>query len=240
MIRHITSSFGLVLTLTLLGCSSSPSVKPSVSQIRSLQAGDMSQLTRIGNVWLSEQPTQDDLIWLRDNFVSVVIDTRMRSEDRGFDERACVVGLGMDYRSEPLNTEMDYTVDYFDRARSTLAARRSVPTFIHGKTADRAAAVWLPFRVLDDRVPYTQALAEAKIAGLSEPNTIRIVNQYLLSRGVDIETGEVEVTSSPGPDQLDFEVRLVDENEAESDDSAEADDAAEVETTEVMNSDVRD
>ena len=194
----------------------------------------MSQLTRIGNVWLSEQPTKDDLIWIRDNYVTVVIDTRMRSEDRDFDERAYVVGLGMGYRSEPLNTNMDYSIDYFDRVRKTLIARRSVPTFIHGETADRAAAVWLPFRVLDDRVPYSEALAEAKIAGLSEPNTIRLVNQYLLSRGVDIGPQRVEVTATPGPDELNFKVLPVDEEKDE------AVNASEVEENVGSGNDVRD
>ncbi len=240
MIRYIIPALGVLLAFTLFGCSSSPTARPSVSQIRSLQAGDMSQLTRIGNVWISEQPTKEDLIWLRDNFVTVVIDTRMRSEDRGFDERAYVVGLGMSYRSEPLNTDMDYSIDYFDRARTTLVARRGVPTFIHGETADTAAAVWLPFRVLDDRVPYTQALAEAKIAGLSDPNTIRIVNQYLLSRGVDIETEEVEVTATPGPDQTDFEILLLDDEDRGDGDDGASDEASEAETTAVTGSDVRD
>ena len=184
-----------------------------MSQIKSAQSGDMSQLSRIGNVWLSEQPTEDDLVWLRDNFVTVVIDTRLRSEDRGFDERAYVVSLGMNYRSEPLDTDMDYSINYFDRIRTTLVSRRGVPTFIHGETADRAAAVWMPFRVLDEKVSYSQALAEAKIAGLSEPSTIRIVNQYLLSRGVDIQTQEVEIKSEPGPDEINDQVTPPEKNE---------------------------
>ena len=212
MIKFTIHSVCLIFAISVFGCSTPPPpMKPKVSQIKSVQVGDMSQLTRIGNVWLAEQPTKEDLIWIRDNYVTVVIDTRLRSEDRDFDERAYVVSLGMGYRSEPLNTDMDYSMDYFDRARKTLTARRSIPTFIHGKTADRAAAVWLPFQVLDERVPYSEALAEAKIAGLSEPNTIRLVNQYLLSRGVDIGPQQVEVTSTPGPDETNFEVLPVED-----------------------------
>lgn len=217
MIKTNIHAVFLLLAISIFGCSSAPesgqAASKTVSQIRSVKAGDMSTLSRIGNVWISEQPTKDDLIWIRDNQVSVVIDTRMRHEDRGFDERAFVVSLGMDYRAEPLNNEMDYSIDYFDRARETFIARRGVPTFIHGETADRPAAVWLSFRVLDDRVPYAQALAEAKIAGLSNPNTIRLVNQYLLFRGVDIQTEDVKVESTPGPDEEIFEVQLVDEKE---------------------------
>jgi hypothetical protein len=222
MIKFSTHIFCLLFIASFVGCSSPPPVKTVVSQIRSFESGDMSKISRIGNVWLSEQPTEEDLIWLRDNFVTVIIDTRMRSDDRGFDERAYVVSLGMGYRCEPLNTKMDYSIDYFDRIRETLVARRSVPTFIHGETADYAAAVWLPFRVLDDRVPYSQALAEAKIAGLSEPNTIRIVNQYLLSNGVDIGPQEVEVTSTPGPDEMNFEVLPVEEKKDETSNSSGA------------------
>ena len=235
MIKFTIHSVCLIFAISVFGCSTPPPpMKPKVSQIKSVQVGDMSQLTRIGNVWLAEQPTKDDLIWIRDNYVTVVIDTRLRSEDRDFDERAYVVGLGMGYRAEPLNTNMDYSIDYFDRARKTLVARRSVPTFIHGKTADRAAAVWLPFRVLDDRVPYSEALAEAKIAGLSEPNTIRLVNQYLLSRGVDIGPQEVEVTSTQGPDEINFEVLPVDAKKDETSNSSK------VEKNTSSENDVRD
>jgi protein tyrosine phosphatase (PTP) superfamily phosphohydrolase (DUF442 family) len=159
------------------------------------------------NVWISEQPTEQDLVWMRDNYVSLVIDTRGREEERGMDERAYVVSLGMKYRLEPLDPDQDFTIRYFDRMRSTFRAKRDVPILIHGESADRAAAAWLPYRVLDQDVPYAAALAEARIAGLERDSTLRLVEQYLVSHGVDVShRDDVTITADDAPDETIFHV----------------------------------
>ena len=196
-------------TALLQGCSSgSQARKVPVTKIQFLEANDMQELSHVGNVWISEQPTESDLVWMRDNYVSLVIDTRLRDEDRGFDERAYVVGLGMKYRSRPLDISQDFTIRYFDDLRMSLWARRDIPTLIHGDTADRAAGVWLTYRVLDERVPYAQAFNEAKLAGLENEATIRLVNQYLLSNGVNIRinTDAVVIEAEDGPDEMIYHV----------------------------------
>ncbi|MAJ47935.1 MAG: hypothetical protein CBC35_11815 [Planctomycetes bacterium TMED75] len=202
------------LAVGFAGCAQSSASKAPVTKIQFLEANDMQELTHVGNVWISEQPTESDLIWMRDNYVSLVIDTRLRDEDRGFDERAYVVSLGMKYRSRPLDISQDFTIRYFDDLRMTLMSRRDVPTLIHGDSADRAAAVWLTYRVLDERVSYAQALNEAKLAGLSNDATIRLVNQYLLSNGVNInvDTDAVVIDAEPGPDEMIYHVTPADEN----------------------------
>jgi hypothetical protein len=48
------------------------------------------------------------------------------------------------------------------------------------------------------------------------------VNQYLLSNGVDIGPQEVEVTSTPGPDEMNFEVLPVEEKKDETSNSSGA------------------
>ena len=192
----------------LCGCSQPKASKVPVTKIEFLEANDMQQLTHVGNIWISEQPSESDLLWMRDNSVTLVIDTRLRGEDRGFDERAYVVSSGMKYRSRPLDTSQDFTIRYFDNLRLTLWSRRDIPTLIHGDTADRAAAVWLTYRVLDEKVPYVQAFNEAKLAGLEQESTIRLVNQYLLSNGVDISvnTDDVVIEAVDGPDETIYSV----------------------------------
>ena len=144
---------------------------------------------------------------MRDNYVSLVIDTRGREEEREIDEQAYVVSLGMKYRLEPLDPDQGFTIRYFDRIRSTLRGRRDVPTLIHGESADRAAAAWLPYRVLDEHVPYPQALAEARIAGLESEATLRLAEQYLLAHGVDVShKSDVTVTSQEAPDETIFSI----------------------------------
>ena len=227
MIHFLIHRLGpLVLASVLLGvicgCSQPRASKVPVTKIQFLEANDMQQLSHVGNIWISEQPSESDLIWMRDNYVSLVIDTRTRDEDRGFDERAYVIGSGMKYRSRPLDTSQDFTIGYFGELRATLRSRKDVPTLIHGESADRPAAVWLTYRVLDEKVPYVQAFNEARLAGLENEATIRLVNQYLLENGVDIsvDTDQVVIEAVDGPDEIIYSVSPDDSKDSGSSGSA--------------------
>ena len=193
--------------LALLAGCSSKAKQEDLKKITRHQASQMEQLAHVGNVWISEQPTEKDLIWMRDNAVSMVMDTRGREEDRGFDERAYVVSIGMQYHPIPLEIDQDFVIRYFDMTRDVLSSRQDVPTLIHGETADRAAAVWMVSRVLDDKVDYEVALAEAEIAGLNREVTLRLVQQYLMERGVSFDyskglAGSAPMQAEPGPDEI--------------------------------------
>ena len=206
MKRLLTCAPVLVL-LALGGCASTDDNSDALTKITRHQASDMEQLCHVGNIWISEQPTQRDLLWMRDNAVTLVIDARGREEDRGFDERAYVVSLGMQYHPMPLETDQDYVIRYFDRSRNILNSRRDIPTLIHGESADRAAAIWMVSRVLDDEVPYRAALAEAEVAGLQNEATLLLVQQYLLGKGVTMDLsagldGAAVLEAEDGPDEV--------------------------------------
>lgn len=218
---------GLAGAALFVGCASKPT-ETTITKIKRHQASDMEQLSHVGNFWIAEQPTERDLIWMRDNAVTMVIDVRTREEDRGFDERAYVIGLGMMYSPAPLEVSQDYTIRYFDIIRQTLRDRAGEPTLIHGDSANRAAAVWMTYRVLDDKIPYAEALSEARIAGLDNEDTLAMVDQYLLDRNVDIspqvdlnDSDGVTTTSVDGPNEV---IYTITEDDAKSDD-AKSDDA---------------
>ena len=197
--------FGCLL-LPLGGCASSGPAKDVAPVVRH-KVSDMAQLTNVGNIWISEQPTEAELIWMRDNKVSMVIDVRGRGEDRGFEERAYVVSLGMRYQSSPLEIDQDVVVRYFDSTRNILRTRKDIPTLIHCGTANRAAAVWMVYRVLDEKVSYPVALAEAEIAGLNNPETLTLVQQYLLANGVEADfsgglSAAAPLSATDGPEEV--------------------------------------
>ena len=194
------------LFLPLGACASSGPANDVAPVVRH-NVSDMNQLTNVGNVWISEQPTESELIWMRDNKVSMVIDVRGRSEDRGFEERAYVVSLGMRYQSAPLEIDQDFVVRYFDSTRDILRTRKDIPTLIHCATANRAAAVWMVYRVLDEKVAYPVALAEAEIAGLNNEATLSLVQQYLLANGVEADlsgglNAAAPLSATDGPDEV--------------------------------------
>ncbi|MCH2143988.1 MAG: hypothetical protein MK082_02450 [Phycisphaerales bacterium] len=202
--KHIVVVSSLLLCLA--GCSSSQSKEP-MHTITRHNGCEMEQLSNIGAIWISEQPTESDFIWMRDNGVSLVLDVRSRDVDPSMLERAYVVTLGMKYQAIPMEDDQDYVIKYFDYVRDILNTRKHAPTLIHGVTADRAAGVWMVHRVLDDKVGYSIALAEAELAGLDQASTLLLVQQYLMSFGVDVDleaglSAAAPMTSEQGADEV--------------------------------------
>ncbi|MEC9157201.1 MAG: hypothetical protein VYB77_03625 [Planctomycetota bacterium] len=199
-----TSLLAIMLLCLVGGCSTSNPSKIPMTRMKVMNTVDMPQLSHCGDIWISCQPTEEDLIWFRNNYITMVIDTRLRDEERGFEEQAYVIGLGMEYRLRPLDIQQNFTIRYFDGVRAMLVTRNNIPTLIHGETADRPAGVWMTYRVLDENVPYAQALEEAKLAGLNSEAMITLVNQYLQANGVTIPDPPqpVQVVETDGPDEI--------------------------------------
>lgn len=97
--------------------------------------------------------------------VTTVIDYRKASERTGFDEKAGVEALGMNYVNIPFQNESELTDEVFDATRTSLKGLEGM-ALIHCRSGNRAAAAWLPYRVLDEGVSWDRALAEAKAIGL--------------------------------------------------------------------------
>jgi len=100
--------------------------------------------------------------------VTTVIDFRKASESTGFDEKAGAESLGLNYFNIPFQNEAELTDEVFDATRESLKGLKGA-ALMHCRSGNRAAAAWLPYRVLDDGVSWDQALAEAKAIGLKAP-----------------------------------------------------------------------
>jgi uncharacterized protein (TIGR01244 family) len=100
--------------------------------------------------------------------VTTVIDFRKASEGTGFDEKAGAEALGLNYFNIPFQNEAELTDEVFDATRASLKGIKG-GALMHCRSGNRAAAAWLPYRVLDDGVAWEQALAEAKAIGLKAP-----------------------------------------------------------------------
>jgi hypothetical protein len=203
---RLSSLVSAAIVLCLSGCGAPPA-STQLSTITRHRSGDMEQLAHSGNIWISEQPTEADFLWMRDNAVSLVLDVRPRDVDPEMLERAYVISLGMGYQAVPLAVDQDYVIRYFDFIRNILVTRKNIPTLIHGVTADRAAAVWMVFRVLDDNIAYPIALAEAEIAGLESESTLLLVQQYLMGQGIDVRLdagldGAAPMAAQEGADEV--------------------------------------
>lgn len=152
----------LLLLLALpwsVGCAAPPpTVEPA-------EFGATPNLHRCGEVYLAGQPSPGGFARAREAGVVHVINLRTQAEDLGCDEPAIVVALGMTYEHQPFRSPASMDATLLDAVRESLRNAEG-PVMMHCKSANRAGAAWLPYRVLDQGVPLEQALEEAHTIGL--------------------------------------------------------------------------
>ncbi len=151
---------------------------PAGSEASARRCGGIQKLHRRGNVLIAGQPGAADLALLQRAGVRTVINLRKATET-DWDEAATARELGLEYANLGfmLPTEFDDAV--LDEARRLLNASASAPVLLHCGSANRASAVWLAHRVLDEGVDYETALAEAEATGLATPAYAEVVRAYI-------------------------------------------------------------
>lgn len=151
---------------------------PAGSEASARRCGGIQKLHRRGNVLIAGQPGAADLALLQRAGVRTVINLRKATET-DWDEAATARELGLEYANLGfmLPTEFDDAV--LDEARRLLNASASAPVLLHCGSANRASAVWLAHRVLDEGVDYDTALAEAEATGLATPAYAEVVRAYI-------------------------------------------------------------
>jgi len=137
-------------------------------------------------VLLAGQPTPEGLANARDQGVTLVINVRPNSE-MTFDERAVVMGLGMEYVSIPftLQTLKDAQVATFIDAIRALQAREGEEdrVLVHCRTGDRVAALWAMYEIEDGQVAPEEAVARARRAGLTSPELVQFIGEWARRSG---------------------------------------------------------
>ena len=95
---------------------------------------------RLENLTTSAQPDAESLKALAESGYTTVIDLRRPSEDRGFDERSAVEGLGMSYVSLPVDGANGIT---FENAAvlNRFLSEAEGPVLLHCGSGNRAGAL---------------------------------------------------------------------------------------------------
>ena len=133
-----------------------------------VQIGKCTPVHAKGDVYLTGQPSPDDLKEAQAKGVKTVISLR-ESGETDWDEAARVKDLGMQYLHIPFKSPETLKDEVFDKVRQTLNDSSRHPVLVHCGSANRVGAVWLVHRVLDGGLTYDAALAEAKKIGLRTP-----------------------------------------------------------------------
>lgn len=173
-----------VLALLVGACSKSESPKEeatnrnAAASVVPAELGALKQVHAFGDIFLAGQPTEFDVAAAKARGVKTVIDLRGATEDRGFDERVIVEGLGLKYVSLPFKKPDELTDAVFDRARQLLDDVDR-PVLVHCGSANRVGAVWIPWRVIEGGLSIDDAIAEAKTIGLKTPEFAEKAKEYV-------------------------------------------------------------
>ncbi len=184
--RSTRCSALLVLACLSIGCSTS-SKEPAGAAARPavvLQArtcGSVERLHALGDDYLGSQPSAEDLRQATADGIKTVISLRHAAELKDFDEEAAVRALGLEFVRIPWNGPAELDDAVFDGARAALRDATR-PVYVHCGSGNRVAAVWIPYRVLDQGLDLEAAVAEAKVVGLKTPEFEAKARDYVARR----------------------------------------------------------
>lgn len=175
--------FALPFLALLSACATPllPAPRDFVTErLETVEASSLERLHTMGGIWLGSQPTEAELIEMRNGGLATVVDLRGPTEDRGFDEPAKVLDLGLEYIPLPITGPSDLSNTTFDRARQ-LFESGTRPMFVHCKSSNRVGALWLAWRATDGGLEIEDALAEARLVGLKSPALEARAREYVSS-----------------------------------------------------------
>ena len=104
-----------------------------------------------------------------------VVDLRTDKEDRGFDEPATVMGLGMSYVSMPIDSEADINFDKAAELDKILSGFNG-PVLVHCGSGNRVGALFA-LREKASGATDEAAIAAGKVAGMTrlEPEVLKVL-----------------------------------------------------------------
>lgn len=143
-----------------------------------VQCGKINKLARIGTLYVGGQPGKEDFAELRKLGIKTILNFR-KADEITFDERVLAEQHGLEYFHLPFQKPEELTDAIFDQARKLMRHPKARPILVHCGSANRAAAVWLPYRVLDEGVPYEQAVKEAYEIGLRSADYEKRAKDYI-------------------------------------------------------------
>lgn len=141
-------------------------------------------IVQAGDVYVSGQPSEEGIAWLKTQGVTLVVSLRRpeEMEDREavpFDEPAAVESAGMNYLNIPLGGDYGYEPGDVDRLHLALAANEG-KVLIHCTVAWRASHMWAAYLMKHRGMDPDEALEHVRAINLDQPPWER-----LLGTGVD-------------------------------------------------------
>jgi len=141
--------------------------------------GDIKQVHALGDIYLTGQPSVEDLRVLKKQGIETIITLRMPGEVP-WDEAAAVKKEGMKFVSVPFQGPDELKPKVFDEVLKILRDKKKRgPTVLHCGSANRVGALWYAHRVLEGKLSPEAALKEAKTVGLRTPAYLDKAQEYV-------------------------------------------------------------
>jgi uncharacterized protein (TIGR01244 family) len=118
------------------------------------------------------QPSGEQIQLLAEEGYKTIVDLRTPGEPRGFDEPEAARQNGMAYENIPVNPEFLESAS-LDRFFEVMK-KAEQPVLIHCGSSNRVGAFLYAWWVLEKGVPATEAMANARAAGLQPPLAMKI------------------------------------------------------------------
>lgn len=180
-IRFLLSLFAksALLLCGLMGCLNAQEELDvdRAPAVFAMDMGEVKNVNRCGNLICSGQFSPDDVETMKQLGIQRVITLRNTGEV-SFDEPKSVADADLEFHRVPFSSEDSLTDDVFVKIRDLLRDD-SQKTLLHCGSANRVGGVWLTYRVLDQGVNISTALAEAKKIGLKAPLIERKAIDYI-------------------------------------------------------------
>ncbi|MBK7404529.1 MAG: hypothetical protein IPJ41_07795 [Phycisphaerales bacterium] len=127
-------------------------------------------VTRSGQFTFAGQPTEASLEQFGGDGGAMVIDMRTHEggDKPGFEERAKVEALGMQYVHIPVSPASFNSMDVKKFIQATRETKG--PILLHCGSSNRVGGLWAAYLALEKGMPTEEAIAAGKAAGMKTPD----------------------------------------------------------------------
>jgi cyclopropane fatty-acyl-phospholipid synthase-like methyltransferase/protein tyrosine phosphatase (PTP) superfamily phosphohydrolase (DUF442 family) len=160
----ITASTSLHSQVQTGKLSESKNLNNGTKSIVRGELGTAKNVHRSDRLYFSDQISPKDFQSIQSQQITRVITFRTGGEV-DWDEKGAVKAAGMEFLEIPFLLPDSLTDEVFEKVRAVLNASEQ-KTLLHCGSANRVGGAWLPYRVLDQGVALSAALAEARVIGL--------------------------------------------------------------------------
>ena len=172
--------------------------------------GAAKNVHKLEGLYFAGQFSKADVQEIQSRQIKRVLSLRTAGEV-DWDEKGAVEAAGMEFFAIPFKSPDSLTDGVFQQVRDALGSNQQ-KTLLHCGSGSRVGGVWLVYRVLDEGVALSKALAEAKEIGLNseayEAKAIDYIQRMQSKQGM--EKGEISVKPGINKNFVDPEMSVED------------------------------